>query len=108
VTGRKARGETGGGESGFKRGHVGGDVDDVVVGEVADDRFHLRKVGAGSGAALHVVKLADDVTGGTSGDGRHVLEALEIGAVASGADDGSTVGPVVTRDLPRLRLPGGT
>jgi hypothetical protein len=82
----------GGGESGFKRGRVGGDIDDVVEGEVGDDRFHLCKVGAGAGAALHVVKLADDVAGGASGDGRHVLEALEIGAVASGAEDGSSVG----------------
>ena len=106
MTGREAGRKAGGGESGFERGRVGGDIDDVEEGEVGDDRFHLGKVGSGAGAALHVVKLADDVAGGTSGDGRHVFEALEIGAVAGGADDGSTVG--AGGDLPSLMLPGGT
>src|SRR5713226_2011341 len=79
-------------DSWLERGGIGGDVDDVVEREIGNDGFHLLGSGAGAGAAFHVVQLADDVAGGTPGEGGDIFEAFETWAVAGGADNGFAVG----------------
>src|ERR1700676_3567574 len=91
----------------LQRGRIGGDVKDVVEGEAGDDWFHLLRGGAGAGSALHVVELADDVAGGTPGDGGHVFEALEIRTVAGGADNGFAVGAGGDEGVASFEAAGG-
>src|SRR5580704_9582132 len=49
-------------------GHVGGDCQDVVVGQFADDGFHHGGRRAGALAALEVIELASDVNRREAGD----------------------------------------
>src|SRR2546428_13874165 len=67
-----------------KRCCISRQVDDVLVGELCDDAFHQRGVGARVGAGLEIVKLSHHVDRVDVGQTRNVAQPLQmpIGSVA--------------------------
>src|SRR3954466_4344582 len=71
--------------SGLLRGHIGGDVEDVGIGQFADDVLHLAQRRALAVARLHVGQLADQIIGTASAEARRIFMAAIVIAMTGAA-----------------------
>ena len=74
-----------------KRCCISRQVDDVLVGELCDDPFHQRGVGARVGAGLEIVELTHEVDRMAVGQARNIAQSLQAFTMADGAFDGLTM-----------------